>query len=430
MRKLGIGAALAGLLGVTIAGGCGSSGSRAFDGADGGGAFPDGGGFSDGATSDAFAGCATGTFAGKQAPAAMIFVLDGGGTMATGGKYATAQQAIVRTMDFDAFDTMYLGLELFPTTKMNIPAGKGDTTCQTLASIGVQLTCGVPFAPQEPLSPAGTDKSNAGSGVRRRMYDKLVASAPQPGSGDGKPSYEAIRVAIEALQALSINGKRMLFFITDGGASCGLFGSRPTYVDSNGCPDWENPQNIVDLVKNAHDDAQKPVNTIIVGVPGANTTGSDPAREPPYHMKNALSAIGFAGSPETADPTCDGKTYTQAGGDPAKPCHFDMSGTFTAKMIEEAIAKIRGSLVGCIFDLPTPPQGAVDRAKVNVEYDTGSGAQTPKKRSNPNDACASDGCWDYTADGRVELLGKACADLKSGAEVRVRIVVGCQTIVK
>lgn len=427
MRSVAFGLAVFAGVGLVSASGCGTSKGFTDD------TSPvDGGTFGEGGTSpsDAFAGCATGTFAGKQAPAAMLFVLDGGGTMAASSKYTTAQQAIVRTMDFDAFDTMYLGLLLFPSSKLNLPSGKGDSNCQAIASLGVQVSCGVPFAPQEPLALAGTDKSNAASGVRRRMYDKLVASAPSAGSGDGKPSYDAIDNGIEALQNLQLDGKRILFFITDGGASCTTFSNRPSYTDTNGCPDWENPSSLVTLVKSGHDDAQKPVNTIIVGVPGANTTGSDPTKEPPYHVKNALSAIAFAGSPETVDPACDGQTYAQNGADPTKPCHFDMTGTFTSKMLEDAIAKIRGSLVGCVFDLPAPDQGTVDRGKVNVEYETSSGATSLKKRSNPSDACTSDGCWDYTSDGRVELVGKACTDVKSAGEAKVRIVVGCQTIVK
>src|SRR5258708_5294784 len=41
---------------------------------------------------DAFGQCATASFVGKQAPAAMVFVLDASGTMANGNKYASAQQ--------------------------------------------------------------------------------------------------------------------------------------------------------------------------------------------------------------------------------------------------------------------------------------------------------------------------------------------------
>jgi hypothetical protein len=52
------------------------------------------------------------------------------------------------------------------------------------------------------------------------------------------------------------------------------------------------------------------------------------------------------------------------------------------------------------------------------------------KRSDPSDTCATDGCWDYDADGKVILIGKACDAVKSAPDAKVQIVVGCQTNVK
>jgi hypothetical protein len=169
----------------------------------------------------------------------------------------------------------------------------------------------------------------------------------------------------------------------------------------------------------------------VIGVPGADTSGSDPNTQPPYHVRNALSAYAFAGSPETVDSTCTGRMYTQNGGDPAVPCHFDMTtGNYTAANLAAAIDNIRGKVLGCIFELPGSDAGTIDPNKVNVEYTVNGMTVDLKKRSDPNDTCLQDGCWDYTSDGKIQLIGKACMDVKGNAMADVKIVVGCKTILK
>ena len=216
--------------------------------------------------SDAFQGCATGTFEGHQSPAALLVVLDKSGTMASNNKYANAQQAIVAAIDQSAFDSMSLGLLGYPTIDVAAPA--------CLFGLVPTVACGVSGLPQVPLAVAGTNLSSASSGVRHDIYQWLVSNSPAPGNGDGNPSYDAINNGIGILQSYNISGKRILFYITDGGASCTSVSTRMGYTDGNGCPDWENPDSIISIVKTAHDDPNNPVNTIIVGVPGADGQGS------------------------------------------------------------------------------------------------------------------------------------------------------------
>jgi hypothetical protein len=185
---------------------------------------------------------------------------------------------------------------------------------------------------------------------------------------------------------------------------------------------------LVTQIKAAHDDATAPIYTFIVGVPGADTTGKSPATEPPYSARKALSAYAKAGGPEFVDPTCEGTFGAPENVDPAKTCHFDMSGSgsFDASKLAAAITKIRGSVLGCIYDLPKPDMGTVDKSRVNVRIDSSD----LKKRSDASDKCETDGCWDYTTDGKVELLGKACTDAKALTDGKVTILVGCATVVK
>ncbi len=371
--------------------------------------------------SDAFQGCATGNYMAHQSPAALLVVLDASGTMAANNKYANAQQAIVTAIDQSAFDTMSLGLLGYPTIDVPAPA--------CLLGLVSTVACGVSGLPQVPLAVAGTNLSSASSGVRHDIYQWLVNNSPAAGNGDGNPSYDAINNGITILQSYNISGKRILFYITDGGASCTSVSSRMGYTDGNGCPDWENPTSIVNIVKAAHDDPNNPVNTIIVGVPGADGQGNN-QNEPPYHVRNALSAYAYAGSPETVPMGCTGTTYSQSGGDPSVSCHFDMTNNYSPTILTNAINQIRGALLGCVFDVPTPTDGSmVDPDKVNVEYTIGGMTYSPYKRSMMSNMCTNDGCWDYNASGQIVLIGKACSDVQTTGDVQVQIVVGCDTVI-
>lgn len=431
-RCLGWAVAAAAAIAVA-AGGCASSASGSAG--DDGGVGPDGTGSGSGGSGgpdalfgdvaadvpfDPDSGCGKDNYKAQFAPAAMLVVLDGSGTMAANNKYANAQQAIVQAIDEDAFDSAYLGLLIYPTGNVTGPS----------CVFNFPVTCAVPGLSQVPLEPAGTLKSTDPTGVRHEIYGKLATSSPNTtGVGDGNPSYDAIQNGIKILQAWPHDGKRILFFITDGGASCASLSTRPGYTDGNNCPDWEYPDSIIALVKKANADPTKPVNTIFVGVPGADTQGNN-VNVPPYHVRLALSAEAWAGSPQTCDPTCNGQTFTPSGADPSKPCHFDMTVNYSPQILAAAIDQIRGTLLGCVFDLPKPDGGTVDPTKVNVEYAINGGAYTPLyKRANPGDACTSgSGCWDYNSSGQIVLVGKACTDVEGAPSADVQIVVGCQTV--
>jgi hypothetical protein len=381
-----------------------------------------------GGNGDAFASCATGNYQAMLLPAAMMVVLDSSGTMANSNKYQNAQQAIVTAIDQDAFNSLQLGFLGYPTSQVTSPS------CLSLGGLGpATVGCGVSGLPQVPIAAAGTLKSTDSSGVRHDIYQWLVNHSPTPGNGDGNPTYDAINSGLQALEAWPMSGRRILFYITDGGASCASVSTRPGYSDGNGCPDWEYPDSIVTLIKTAHDAQTNPVNTIIVGVPGADgqngPTGGN-VNLPPYHVRLALSAYAYAGSPETTPAGCDGTTFSQSGADPTIPCHFDMTTNYTPMVLSDAIGQIRGALSSCVFDLPMPTGvGTTDPNLVNVQYTVNGMTSSPYKRADPSNPCTTDGCWDYTSDGKVQLIGKACTDVQGAADADVQIVVGCNTII-
>jgi hypothetical protein len=387
---------------------------------------------------DPDAACAKFSAEAQQAPAAMLIVLDASASMTKQSKWGTAQLSVVGAIDKDVFDTMSLGLTVFPSSLVDPPTclcqGLDPATCKAI--IG-GVSCGFSFLPQVPIAAAGKDKSNAPTGVRRQIYDWLANHQPLSNQDDGSPIYDALKAGYETLKAQPID-RRILLLITDGGFSCTSVASpaRPGYQDLNGCPDWEYPDSVNTLIKGAHDDASKPIYTFVVGVPGSNSTGAklDGFDTPPYNMLLALSTYAVSGAQESVDPACSkDAVFTQNGAAPAKPCHMDLSNgaAFNADALAKAISDIRGKALGCIYDLPPPPQGqSIDPGQVNVNESLDGNTVGLKKRTDMADTCAADGCWDYTKDGKVELLGKACTDLGAAKSAKVDILVGCATVLK
>jgi hypothetical protein len=179
----------------------------------------------------------------------------------------------------------------------------------------------------------------------------------------------------------------------------------------------------------ANHDLQHPVETFIVGLPGADTTGAD-CNSPPYHMRLALSAMAYAGSPNNVPANCDGRMFTKAGPDPANSCHIDLTrNNFNAQAVANTVSAVRGQVLGCVFELPALDGGTVDPNDVNVTYSISGASTGLKRRADPNNQCVNDGCWDYTVDGKVQLIGKACTDVKGNPNASVQIVLGCPTII-
>jgi hypothetical protein len=423
--------AVAGVFMVTAA----ACGSKSFGNGDAGN--DTGTTFGDSSAPDGLPACATGEYKAQQQPAAMLVLLQRSGSMSQNNKWTFAAQAIVAALDQPVFDTMTIGLMAAPNSEVGAPQ------CLINASLGSVTTvaCGVPAFPQVDLKPAGTLKSTDSTGVRHDIKSWLTTNAPDLSAGEGNPLYSAIQSGIGALQGWQGPGKRILFVVTDGAISCTSVSTRTSnaFNDGNGCPDWENPNNIVSLVNQANTSSTTPVDTFIVGVPGADTYDSTGVNYPPYHMRAALSDIAYAGSPANVPANC---THTNpfhptnssdktVDPDPTTSCHFDMTQNYSSTQVANAIAAVRGKILGCIFELPQPEGGTVDPNQVNVSYSTGGGpANDLFKRATPSEDCSTTGCWDYTADGKVELFGKACDDVMSSTDADVEITVGCQTIVK
>lgn len=393
-----------------------------------------------GAVADA-GDCAKFNAEATAAPAAIVFILDGSASMNKFNKWGTAQLAVIDAIDKDAFDSTSLGLLTFPGGFVNPPPcicssiGLDQATCNFLLAPGV--SCGVPFLAQIAVQPAGTNKSNATSGVRHDMYQYLVFAKPLSNSDDGSPIYDALVAGYNSLKLANIE-KRIAVLITDGGFSCTSVASppRPGDLDLNGCPDWEIPDTVNNLINGARTDPQKPINTFVVGVPESNSHGEKQGLydTPQYSMLLALSTYAVSGSPETIDPSCDKDlVFSKTAGDPAKPCHYDLSNsaTFNATTLADAITTLRRKALGCTYDLPTPPMGqTINKGQVNVVVTIDGTDYSIPKRKDASDMCLTDPCWDYNDKGQVELIGITCSTVSGANSAKVQIYVGCATIIK
>jgi hypothetical protein len=374
--------------------------------------------------------CAYYSTEAKQTPAAMMIVLDRSSSMTTSNKWTAAVLAIVKAIDATSFDGMFLGLLAYPAFPVASPA------CLPRWLVP-QVSCGLPAVPQVALQDTGVEKTSGSAGPRKEIYKWLSDHAPDSTQTDASPGYDALAAALKAVQAHPVKGKRLVLFITDGGFSCTSVSQppRPGYPDGFGCPDWEHPDSVIALLKAAHDHASTPVSTFIIGVPGSDSNGQKqgPYDTAPYQMRLALSAYAYAGSPETVDAACGGRTFTKDGVAPSNPCHFDMTkGTFDANALADVIGGIRGKALGCTYELPKvdDKNQVILKDRVNVRLTIeGQPLQIPRRKS-ATDQCAANPCWDYNAAGEVELLGKACELIKGAKSARVEIVVGCMTVLQ
>jgi len=378
---------------------------------------------------DGLPACATYSATAAQAPAALLFVLDRTASMAQVGKWDAARSAIVQAIDDDAFDGVSLGLLAFPE-----PTSVPGPAC----IFNFPIYCAVAIDPQVPVADAGIAKSTAPSGPRHDIAAYLAATSPETDDeSDSSPIYAALNGAYQMIASVTGVDRRAVVLITDGGGSCTSIAdpARPAYVDNNGCSDWEEPPTMSGLISGAQTDAATPTETFVIGVPGSDSNGGQVGGydTPPYSMRLALSTYAVAGSPSTVDPACDSSlTFSQAGGDPAHPCHVDLSNgqTFSSASLADALATIRGNALSCTYALPQLPDGQlIVPDEVNVDLTVDGVESTLPRRSNPADTCAATPCWDYDAQGQVELIGAACSSVKRATTASIVIYVGCTTIV-
>jgi hypothetical protein len=100
---------------------------------------------------------------------------------------------------------------------------------------------------------------------------------------------------------------------------------------------------------------------------------------------------------------------------PGEPLYYAATGT-TQEALATALAAVAAKVVDtCLITLESAPS---DPGITNVVVDGVLIAQDPV-----------DG-WSWTADGKIELHGKTCDQVKKGLVSAVQVAVGCKTVTR
>jgi len=381
------------------------------------GDFGDSGTGGDGGTNpfDLDGGCANATAEAKRTPVYMMLVIDGSGSM-------------------DGFDgTAYVAGEREIDPETTTP--RQDLTNQATQSSG--------------------KKWIAVRGALKAFFDGLAAR-PDPSlavgmylfsSNTAKPSAQT-DVAIgfvDATQATALKGRLSPPVYPAQGTplAAAVRGQRPiltSYVPqapvlpggkyvmvmmTDGVP---NAANLTQPQANA--DVIAAINEAKNGTPSATVfvvgVGNPTARVDQYDEVFLGQAAQAGGAPEPGCNPAWSDTNTTG-----KPCHFQVTpGAKTAAQIRDdflaAINQIREKVASCEFTLEKPQgAGAIDPTKVNVLYTNGQGKEAPIPQ-NPQNGWSYDDPQNPT---KVILNGQACADMKADPDSKIRVVIGCKTIV-
>lgn len=99
----------------------------------------------------------------------------------------------------------------------------------------------------------------------------------------------------------------------------------------------------------------------------------------------------------------------------------------------DAMLEIKGSLLSCEFEVPTPASGELDYDLVNVQYTPDGGTAEVVPRVKDEADCGNAPGWYYddpAAPKKIILCPQTCDQVKSSAKGSVEIVLGCSTVVK
>ncbi len=379
------------------------------------GTFPDASAEAGDGGFDLDAGCATATAQARRIPVYMQLVIDGSGSM--DGFNGTSYVAGEREID--------------PET----PTPRTDLTNVATQSSG--------------------KKWIAVRGALKAFFDGLVAK-PDPSlavglylfsSNAAKPTAQT-DVAIgfvDATQAGALKGRLSPPVYPMGGTPLGaaVRGQRPILVGytpvapvlpggkyvmvlmTDGVPNAETltqaqaNADVITSVTNVRN-GTPPATVFVVGV-------GNPSAQIDQYDELFLGQLAQAGG--APEPGCN-----PAWSDTAmtgKPCHFQVTpGSKTAAQIRDdflaAINQIREKVASCEFALERPPgAGDLDPTKVNVLYTNGAGVEAPIPQ-NPTSGWSYD---DPSNPTKVILNGKACDDVKADPDGKIRVVIGCKTIV-
>ncbi len=324
--------------------------------------------------------CATATSSAARTPVYMLIVLDGSGSMSQDNKW----YAVVPALDAFFDDLQRQGDPSFGVG-MTVFSDTNDKT----GNAGPYDKADVPIR--------FVDATQAAA-----LHARLAGAMPD----NNTPTYAVLSGQYPVMDRfvppapLEAGGKRVLVLMTDGVPN----GGAPEQAQCVGVADSEHTNGVL---------------TFAVGI--GNVTPYDPTSYDPLFM----GKLAHAGGAPNAGCSLDERT------DPSRMCHFQVTpGGRTAQQIETdflaAINAVRGAALSCEYRLEATSNDQVDPLKVNVIYTNAAGKDALVPQGSTNG-------WTYdnpSAPRSVVLHGAACSTVRSDPHGKIKIVLGCKTVVK
>ena len=375
----------------------GSSGSSGSGEADGGlgssGSSGSSGTFGDAAAISPDAACASDTVKAQQQPLDMYIMLDQSGSMNDSNKWTSVTTALKSFLTQPTAAGLGVGIQYFglppgsagcPTTCANSNDCNGNGTCLPfinkcsgcLGGGGASSCNGADYAvPEIEIAPL--------PGSAQALTASINAHSPSTGT----PTSAALQGAVDHAKTWATahaGHVTIAVFATDGD---------PSECDTN--------LTNIDAIASTAAAGNPKILTFVIGV------GSSLAN---------LNGIAAAGG--------TGQAFL-----------VDTNGNTTQQFLD-ALNKIRGTALGCQYQIPAAKNGGtLDYGTVNVRYTPGGGGPsvTIPKVADVGHCPATGDAWYYdnnTKPTQILLCGTSCKTVTADTKGDISIVVGCSTILK
>lgn len=312
----------------------------------------------------------------------VYFVIDASGSMGSavsGGTRSTVVRKAAVDLVRNLGALINIGAALFPV----------DATSADQCATGAEV---MPVMPGDPYSGSNLD------GPTTNKFKHAIAVDPAGGT-----PLSATLVKLEPSLA-ALPGKTVVLLVTDGGPNCNAGAS----CDASGCE-----ANINGCTGDA---CCNPGGNCCAPQGAAGPEGCVDRQAAVDALKAYAAAslpvyvIGIPGS-EAYSSVLEQMAFAAGTAQPGKPFYYAVG---ALDNLGSVLGDIAAVAISCVFTLEDPPQ---DAGQTNVYLD---GVVLPADLNNG---------WRFMDPDltRIELLGDACKDLKSGQIKSVQIVSGCPT---